>query len=141
MMDAKPSCPLCYSNLWLSAGKVIICSMKECDFSHGSSLINTLYEYRDNEIVSKKKKMEAQTYIHKKSCDNCGVISELKIRKGITIKNFLANHDCENCGCNIAGITQPKFTIADKLVHTVGCGNPACFCSGDCLKGKSLRND
>lgn len=51
-------------------------------------------------LMDKLKNMGS--YLIKVSCDNCGKISRLKIQKGITIKEFLAEKGagCAYCGCD-----------------------------------------
>jgi len=43
----------------------------------------------------------SETYFEKRKCENCGKENTLNIPKGTTIKDFLKNVKCFNCGCEL----------------------------------------
>lgn len=58
-------------------------------------------------------------YRIKAKCSNCNEVSEIRIKKGITIKEYFAYHGrCPNCGCNM--ISGKMGTDRDRTMRRLG---------------------
>lgn len=65
-------------------------------------------------VKEEKKKKSDGKYEVKHICRNCKVSTTFSIKKGITLKEYMKNKKCKNCGCNITSYIDLSVRKADS---------------------------